>query len=63
MPELRIGINPRDAEAGAKRVQAALKRVSGSARTTVGSTKKVESGFESLVWDPDSFGLCKLVAW
>lgn len=48
MPELRIGINPKDAEAGAKRVQAALNRVSGSARTTVGATKKVENGFEQL---------------
>ena len=48
MPELRIGINPRDAEAGAKRVQAALDRVSGSARKTVGATKKVETGFEKM---------------
>jgi len=46
--ELRIGINPRDAEAGAKRVQNALDRVAGSARKTTTATKKTESGFEQL---------------
>lgn len=46
--ELRIGINPRDAVAGAKRVQDALNRVSGSARGATGAVGGTETGFGQL---------------
>lgn len=48
MAELRIGVNPKDAEAGAKRVEAALNRVRGSARGATRGVKETEDGFESL---------------